>query len=129
MQQMTHVNRFLIRGWHASIAFDDYYGGGVLGYAESEWSDHLVQWMRSELDMLQRCGGRRLLDVYANDWQILAKYYPRDVAIFREAVRQGYLEPIHGLYSAAFLPLLSEESNVRQLRYGTQIIRKVLGTT
>ena len=51
------------------------------------------------------------------------------MAALREAVAQGYLEPIHGLYSAVYLPVLSEESNVRQLRYGTAIIRQTLGAS
>ena len=48
--EMVHVHRFVYRGWHSSLGFDDYYGGGVLGYAEPEWLDHLVHWMRGELD-------------------------------------------------------------------------------
>ena len=80
--------------------------------------------MKWELDLVKRGGARRLVDYYPHDWEILAKYYPENVALFREAVRQGYLEPVHGLYTAAYLPIFSGETNIRQLQFGLRLKRR-----
>jgi len=128
MDKMTKVDRYIIRGWHSSILTPDYYGGGLLGYAEPEWQDHLVQWMKKQVDWIKRTGSRRLIDVYPCDWELLAKYYPEDIQLFREDIKKGLLEVDHGIYTAAYLPLLPEESNIRQFSYGLKGFEKVLDT-
>jgi hypothetical protein len=126
MDRMTKVHCYIIRGWHASIVTPDYYGGGLLGYAETEWQDRLIQWLNKQLDWASRTGARRLIDVYPNDWELLAQYYPDDIRQYKEAIKDGRLEAVNGIYSAAFLPILLEESNVRQFVYGLKGFRKVL---
>ena len=126
MERMTKVNRYIIRGWHSSVLTPDYYGGGLLGYAEPEWQDRLIQWLRKQLDWVSRTGARRLIDLYPNDLELIAQYYPDDIRRFKEAIKDGRLEAVNGIYSAAWLPILSEEANVRHFSYGLQGYREVL---
>ena len=128
MDKMTKVDRYIIRGWHASILTPDYYGGGLLGYAETEWMDHLINWMRLQVDWITRTGSRRLINIYPNDWDIMAKYYQKDVQLFKEGIKDGLLEPVHGIYTAAYLPILPEECNVRQFSYGLKVFENLLDT-
>jgi hypothetical protein len=79
MKTMTPVNRFLYRGWHASISLDDNYRGGIWGCAENHWLDELIDWTNREIELLRWTGGRRLLDYYGNDPELMKKYYPQDV--------------------------------------------------
>ncbi|VGO19531.1 glycoside hydrolase family 38 C-terminal domain-containing protein [Pontiella sulfatireligans] len=127
MDQMTSVKRYMIRGWHSSVLTPDYYGGGLLGFAEPEYQDHLMQWMEKQLGWCERTGARRLMNVYPCDLQLLVKYYPDEFKRFRDGIKDGYLESVHGIYSAAFLPILSEESNVRQFAYGLPVFEDTLG--
>lgn len=127
MDKMTSLERYIIRGWHASILTPDYYGGGLLGYAESEWQDHLLQWMGKQMDWIKRSGSKRIIDVYPCDWELLNKYYVDEIKLFREGIKDGYLEAVHGIYTAAYLPVLSEESNIRQFSYGLKGFDEVLG--
>ena len=126
MDRMTKVNRYIIRGWHSSVLTPDYYGGGLLGYAEPEWQDRLILWLRKQLDWVSRTGARRLIDLYPNDLELIAQYYPDDIRRFKEAIKDGRLEAVNGIYSAAWLPILSEESNVRHFSYGLKGYRDVL---
>lgn len=125
-KQMTDMDIYAFQGWHSSMLFDHYYGGGSWGVAEAEWMDNLLSWMQGELKMLKRSNSRRIMNIYPNDWEILAKYYDQEVEIFKEGISDGYLENGHGIYSAAFLPVLSGESNIRQFHYGLKVFDEVL---
>ncbi|VGO19492.1 glycoside hydrolase family 38 C-terminal domain-containing protein [Pontiella sulfatireligans] len=126
MDQMTSVKRYMIRGWHSSVLTPDYYGGGLMGFAEPEYQDHLIQWMEKQLNWCERTGAKRLMNITSCDLELLVKYYPDEIKRFRDGIKDGYLENVHGIYSQAFLPLLPEESNVRQFSYGLPVIENAL---
>jgi hypothetical protein len=75
---------------------------------------------------VSRTGARRLIDLYPNGLELIAQYYPDDIRRFKEAIKDGRLEAVNGIYSAAWLPILSEESNVRHFAYGLKGYRDVL---
>lgn len=126
ISKMTNVHTYLIRGWHGSILTPKYYGGGLLGFAEPEWQDHLINWMKEQIDWISRTGSKRLIDIYPNDWELLAKYYPKDIQLFRNEIKKGSLEAVNGKFTAAFLNILSGENNIRQFHYGLKGYKDVL---
>ncbi|HIE18587.1 TPA: hypothetical protein EYP75_02570, partial [Candidatus Bathyarchaeota archaeon] len=128
MDKMTHVKRFITRGWHGGNLFDDYRpSGGLLGYAEFCWADWTVNWMKRQLEWISLTGGKRITEICGQTWEVLAKYYPEDIKLFRSAIEKGILEPVGGLYSYAYLLNLGTESNIRQFSYGLEAIKNSLG--
>jgi len=126
MEKMTDVKVYNLRGWHSSVLTPDYYGGGLKGYAEVEWQDYLFNWMNKQMDWITKTGAKRLMDVYPNDWEILEQYYSKDISRIKRKIKEGYLEQGNGAFTAAYLPILSEETNIRQFRYGHKGIKDVL---
>ncbi|WP_431075552.1 hypothetical protein [Microbacterium phyllosphaerae] len=126
MAAMTQVDRFLIRGWQANALFDHDYGGGLLGFAQTQWMDLLLEWMTMQLDWITRSGAKRVHAIASMTWEIMAKYYPEEVRQFARATDEGRLEAVSGLYTQAYLPLLSAESNVRQFALGHRALRSIL---
>ncbi|MBM4093743.1 MAG: hypothetical protein FJ276_30700, partial [Planctomycetes bacterium] len=125
---MTPVHHFLYRAWHSSKQVDENYGGGIWGDTENGWMDEMVRWGREEIDFLRWANGRRLIEFYGSELEMLKKYYPEEMKNWSQAVADGLLEPTHGLYSASYLDLWSGECNVRQLLYGNRAVRDVLGS-
>jgi hypothetical protein len=128
MRRLTKTDRYLIRGWQANALFDHDYGGGLVGYAQTEWVDLLFRWMAGQLEWVRRAGARRVHGISSMTWEIMAKYYPDEVREYARATQEGLLEAVSGLYSQAYLPLISGESNVRQLLYGHRALQRHLGT-
>jgi hypothetical protein len=128
MRTMTPVNHFMYRAWHASKQVDENYGGGIWGDTENGWMDEMVRWCTEEIDFLRWAGGRRLIEFYGSELEMLKKYYPEEMKNWSRAVADGLVEPTHGLFSASYLDLWSGECNVRQLLYGTRAVRDVLGS-
>jgi len=129
MKKITKVRRYILRGWHGGILFDEFTpNGGLLGYAEFCWSDWTVRWMMQQLDWISLVEGRRVSEICGQVWEILAKYYPEEIKRIREALKKGLLEQVGGLYSYSYLLIFSPESNIRQFKYGLKAIKDVLGT-
>lgn len=128
MDTMTTIDRYLLRGWQANALFDHDYGGGLLGFAQTQWMDLLLEWMTTQLDWISTSGAVRVHAISSMTWEIMAKYYPDEVRRFARATNEGRLEAVSGLYTQSYLPLLSAESNVRQFSYGHRVLRDLLGT-
>ncbi|MDR0416328.1 MAG: hypothetical protein LBH76_03235 [Propionibacteriaceae bacterium] len=126
MAEMTPVDRRVFRGWQANGLHDRH--GQLVGYAQTEWVDLLLQWMAMQIDWLKRTGSKRVYDISAMTWEIIGKYYPAEAQAVGKATKDGLLEAVSGLYTQANLPLLSGESNVRQFAYGHRTLHRVLGT-
>ena len=127
VKQKIKARRFLYRGWHASLLYDDYRQGGLVGYAECADTDWLLHWMEQQLRWATENNSPRINDVCPSTWEIMHKYFPDRVKPFAEAHDAGLLETTGGHYTQAYLQILSEECNMRQLLYGRRALRKSLG--
>ena len=125
---MTSVQRHVYRGWQANALYDHDYGGGLLGFAQAQWIDLLLEWMTLQLDWVERTGTSRVHALSSMTWEVMAKYYPHEVGKIRKATSDGHLEAVSGLYTQAYLPLISAESNVRQFSLGHRELKKHLDT-
>ncbi len=67
------------------------------------------------------------LNLDAHAYEEMAEYFPEVVEKLKRYVAEGKVEPIGGTYGQPMGTTFSGESNIRQLVYGREAIRKVLG--
>ncbi len=67
------------------------------------------------------------LNLDAHAYEVMAGYFPEVVEKLKRYVAEGKVEPIGGTYGQPMGTTFSGESNIRQLVYGREAVRKVLG--
>ncbi|MCX7682087.1 MAG: hypothetical protein N2508_09025 [Anaerolineae bacterium] len=117
---------YLVDGYHGGVVFWDWLalpGGGL-------W--YLYNWplcLQPALERALRDGRFRVtLDLDGWTYEDMADQAPEAIQQMREALRLGRLEVVNGTYGQPLAHSVSGESFIRQLFYGLEAIRRVLGT-
>jgi hypothetical protein len=127
MDQKLTARRFLYRGWHASLLYDDYHRGGLVGYAECADSEWLLERLNQRLGWARQFNAPVGNDICPSTWEILNKYFPDRIKPLATACQTGLFETSVAHYTHAYLQVLSEQCNIRQVLYGRRVLREVLG--
>ncbi len=67
------------------------------------------------------------LNLDAHAYEVMAEFFPEVVEKLKKYMAEGKVEPIGGTYGQPMGTTFGGESNIRQLVYGREAIRKVLG--
>ena len=121
------VRSYLFRGWHGGVLFPRSGLQGIIGYAEWGWPDFAIDWMRHQVDLAQRYGGKRLNEIPAQTWDVLREFKSPFIAELKTHIAAGLVETVRGFWSHAYLESVGEESNIRQIAYGKQVLRELFG--
>ncbi len=116
---------YLVDGYHGGVVFWDWLvlpGGGL-------W--YLYNWPLCLQPALERAlrddRFRVTLDLDGWTYEDMAVRAPEAIRQMREALRLGRLEVVNGTYGQPLALSVSGESFIRQLFYGLEAIRQVLG--
>ncbi len=116
---------YLVDGYHGGVVFWDWLalpGGGL-------W--YLYNWplcLQPALERALRDGRFRLtLDLDGWTYEEMAARTPEAIRQMRELLQLGRLEVVNGTYGQPLAQSVSGESVIRQLFYGLEAVRQVLG--
>jgi len=122
------VQPYFVRGWHGGIVFDDFRETGLIGYAEWGWPEYTIDWIDSQIAFARKTGISQINEVPGQTWEIVAKYHNDKLNELRKAAADGVVESVKGMYSDSYLEIHGPESNIRQFKYGIEVIEKVFGS-
>ncbi len=117
---------YLVDGYHGGVVFWDWLvlpEGGL-------W--YVFNWPLCVQPAVERALQhdrlRVVLDLDGHTYEDMARKAPQAIRQLREAVRLGRLEIVNGTYAQPLAQSTSGESFVRQLFYGLETVRRVLGS-
>ncbi len=126
--KFNHVHSYLLRGWHGGLLFPHSGPEGMIGYAEWGWPDFTLDWMRHQMDLARRYGGKRLNEIPGQTWEVLRRFDNPIIGELKNAIKEGLVETVRGFWAHAYLESVGEESNIRQIAYGKELLEELFET-